>query len=87
LKTRWSDVEAGLRQWRDDAVAALTDLRRDTAIFTHFIAANAIVGAVIGSADTIVYRPSHASITELALEDGVLRIVRLGAEMRSEDVR
>jgi broad specificity phosphatase PhoE len=86
-RRRWDDVAQGLQLWRDDAVNAMRELTRDSVVFTHFIAANAIVSAVTESEETIVYRPAHASITELELDQDVLRLVRLGAEMHSEDVR
>jgi broad specificity phosphatase PhoE len=83
----WASVDAGLSAWRDKVVAAITALRGDTAVFSHFIAINAIVGAALRRDETIVCRPDHASITELGLEDGVLRLVQMGAEMRQGDVR
>jgi broad specificity phosphatase PhoE len=85
-RRQWAEVSPALRAWRDDAVAAIESIEDDCAVFTHFIAINAIVSAVRNSSDTIVFRPAHASITELELSGG-LRLVRLGGEMASEDVR
>jgi broad specificity phosphatase PhoE len=62
-------------------------MRADTAVFTHFIAINAIVSVAANSADTIVFRPAHCSITELEVSNDGLRVVRLGHEMQSADVR
>ncbi len=70
-----------------EAVAAIREIEADTAVFTHFIALNAIVSALTGSEDTIVFRPGHASITELEATPSGLRLVRFGEEMASEDVR
>jgi broad specificity phosphatase PhoE len=86
-RRRWSDVGEDLRAWRDTCSVALREMTTDTVVFTHFIAINAIVSAVSKSADTIVFRPAHCSITELELESGGLRVVSLGAEMHSADVR
>jgi hypothetical protein len=55
-------------------------------VFTHFIAINVIVGAALESNETIVCKPGYASITELAVE-GQLRLVRVGEEMRTGEVR
>jgi broad specificity phosphatase PhoE len=86
-RRRWADADPALRAWRDDVAAAIARLTRDTAVFSHFIALNAIVGVAMESEETIVFRPGHASVTELALSDGRLRVVKLGAEMQSADVR
>lgn len=86
-RRQWTDVAPELRAWRDACVSALHEMTADTAIFTHFIAINAIVSAARGSADTIVFRPAHCSITELELTRDGLRVVRLGGEMVSADVR
>lgn len=87
VRRQWSDVAEDLSVWRDACSAALLQMSADTAVFTHFIAINAIVGTALGSADTIVFRPAHCSITELELTPDGLRVVRLGAEMVSADVR
>jgi hypothetical protein len=62
-------------------------LHEDTAVFTHFIGINVIVGAAMGVEDTIVCIPDHASITELEVSNGALRVVVLGADMQVDDVR
>jgi broad specificity phosphatase PhoE len=87
LQRSWASVDASLREWRDRVVAAIITLREDTAVFSHFIAINAIVGAALGRDETIVCRPDHASITEIRLENGVLRLVQMGPEMSQGDVR
>lgn len=86
-RRRWSDASADLRQWRDDVLAAILAVETDTAVFTHFIAINAILSAASGVAETIVARPAHASITEIDTTGGVMRLVRMGAEMDGGEVR
>jgi broad specificity phosphatase PhoE len=86
-RRRWSDVPQDLLAWRAACSAVLREMAADTVVFTHFIAINAIVSAASGSADTIVFRPAHCSITELDLSSTGLRIVSLGNEMHSADVR
>ncbi len=87
MRRKWTDVDPALLAWRDDVTNAMRAVRGDSAVFSHFIAINVIVGTAIGAEETMVFRPGHASITELAMEDGALRVVSLGAEMQSADVR
>jgi broad specificity phosphatase PhoE len=76
---RWEECGAEILAWRAGVVAALSALDADTAVFTHFIAINAAVSAALSSSNNIVFHPAHASVSELANEGGVLRVVRLGA--------
>lgn len=84
---KWASLEPRLLAWRADMLNCLRALRADAAIFTHFIAINVIVGAAMGNDDTIVCTPDHASITEIAVDGEQLTLVRLGADMRMDDVR
>lgn len=82
----WATLDAALHAWRAETLAAARAVSADTAMFSHFIAINAIVGAALGREDTIVRRPDHASITELEVAGGALRLVRMGAELRAGEV-
>lgn len=83
----WGSLEPALHRWRAEAIDAVRALERDTAVFTHFIAVNAVVGAALGREETIVCRPAPASITSLSLEGGVLRLIAHGESMDTGDVR
>lgn len=83
----WASLERPLLAWREEMLRFISGLREDTAVFTHFIAINVIAGAAQGADDTIVFTPDHASITEIAVEQGALRLIALGAAMQVDDVR
>ena len=82
----WTSLAPELHAWREAMLGYVRGLNADAAIFTHFIAINVIVGAALERDETIVCRPAHASITELKLDCGALRLVRVGAEMANADV-
>jgi broad specificity phosphatase PhoE len=86
-RRHWSSVDPALRAWRDNVVAALLELKQDSAVFSHFIAINALASVATRSADTIVCVPGYASITEFAVRDGALELVRLGESMVRGEVR
>jgi len=79
MESRWSALPA-LAGFRARLLDALAALREDTAVFSHFVAINAAVGAAEGRDEVLVFKPAHASITELALEGGRLRLVARGGE-------
>jgi broad specificity phosphatase PhoE len=78
---RWRDIEGDLDydDWRG-GVAAAVGRHSQAAIFSHFVAINAVMSVVMRSDQVICFRPDHASVTTLALEAGGMRLVTLGAE-------
>lgn len=83
----WSAVDPALLAWRDSVVGAMLELKQDSAVFSHFIAINALASVATRSSDTIVCVPGYASITEFVVRDGALELTRLGASMVWGEVR
>lgn len=76
----WADTDDRLQAWRRDVLAAVETLPDETAVFSHFIAINAIVGRLTNDDRVVVFKPGHGSITKLARVGGQLRVAELGAE-------
>lgn len=74
----WRDQSEQLLQWRRDMVEALVACNEDTAIFSHFVAINAMVAFATDNPAVMVFRPNNASITEFSVHDGKLTLVALG---------
>lgn len=66
LNARWSDIppDTGLHAWKARVTAATLG-HVDAAVFTHFVAINAIVSTLIGADKVVVFEPDFASITTL----------------------
>lgn len=79
MEGRWSDDPA-LAAFRDGVVKTLLAQQHDTAVFSHYVAINAAVGAALGDDRVAVFKPGHCSITILESQDGALRLVERGAE-------
>jgi broad specificity phosphatase PhoE len=86
-RRKWRDVDPALRAWRDSVVACALELKHDTAVFSHFIAINALASVATSNEDTIICVPGYASINEFEIRDGVLGLVRLGEPMVQGEVR
>lgn len=70
-----------LKVWCHQAFMAIECLPDETAVFTHFVAINAIVGQVMGIRDVLVFKPGHCSVTCLERDaHGVLKVNKLGDE-------
>ena len=76
----WTGTGEQLDAWRQKVLTAVDRVQDDTAVFSHFVAINVIVGLLTGDDRVVVFRPGHASITKLARVGGKLKVVELGAE-------
>lgn len=81
MRGLWSEVVGDIdyQVWRAGVVAAVA-ARPGAAIFTHFVAINAVVSQLTGEGAVTVFRPGYASITVLEEVAGELSIIRLGSE-------
>jgi broad specificity phosphatase PhoE len=77
----WSRIDGDIDYdaWRRGVWAAAR-LRPGTAIFSHFVAINALTSVIEAREQVIGFRPDHAAITTLEVEGPELRIVELGRE-------
>lgn len=80
MQGNWKDQTDALQKWQQIMVNCLLDLEQDTAIFTHFVAINAVVTAVENAAGVLAFRPDNGSITILESDGTSLRVVSRGSE-------
>lgn len=77
---KWSDTDPALQAWRQTVLATVEKLPDDTAVFSHFVAINVIIGLLTDDDRVVVFKPGHASITKLERRGGKLVVAELGAE-------
>jgi broad specificity phosphatase PhoE len=77
----WREIEGDLDYdaWRREIVASL-HARGDTAVFSHYVAINAVVSHLVGDDRVLHFRPDHASITVLETDGERLTLVAKGRE-------
>ena len=77
----WSQIEGDLDYgaWRSAMVASLA-ARGDTAVFSHYVAINAVVSHLLGDDRVLSFRPDHTSITVLETDGPTLTLVEKGRE-------
>ena len=78
---RWAETQGDLDydQWRR-AVAMAIAARGNTAVFSHFVAINAVLSLLAGEDSVITFRPDHTSMTVLEVGQGGLALVERGRE-------
>ncbi len=82
---RWSEIEGDrdYDAWRREVTEAVAS-RPGAAVFSHFVAINAVLTTLAGEPQMITLRPDHASISTFALEDGRLRLIERGREASTQ---
>lgn len=81
----WAEVAARsgahYLAYRDSVAAAVRELRRDTVVFSHFIAINAAIGAATCDDRVVIASLDNCSVTVLDVsEDGTIALVQTGGE-------
>ena len=81
---RWKDVEGDLDYdaWRADVAAAVA-ARERAAVFSHFVAINAVLTKLAELEEVMTFRPDHASISVFEIGDGGLALVERGPEAQT----
>jgi broad specificity phosphatase PhoE len=80
---RWTGVGPEFDAWRIGVLGAVEKVQDETAVFSHFVAINVIVGLLTGDDRVVIFRPAHCSITKLERRGGKLAIGELGSEAAS----
>jgi broad specificity phosphatase PhoE len=77
----WRDIRGDLdyEAWRRAVLAAVT-ARPGWAVFSHFVAINAVLSLLSNDDRVVVFRPDHTSVTTLEVEGGALRLIDRGRE-------
>lgn len=78
---RWADARGDLDYdaWRREVARSLTG-RGGTAVFSHYVAINAVMSVLAEDDRVLVFRPDHASISALETDGEALTLVERGRE-------
>ena len=76
----WTEAGAPFADWRARMGAFVDALPARTAVFSHFVAINALCGLLEQDDRVTVFRPGHCSVTRLERRDGRLRVAEYGSE-------
>ncbi|MEL7110517.1 MAG: histidine phosphatase family protein [Pseudomonadota bacterium] len=80
----WSSAPALVETWRQDLLAAISQTPSHTAIFTHFVAINAVVGHLEGLGDVTVFRPNYCSLTKLSKTGDTVSLLERGQSLETK---
>ena len=80
MKNRWRDAPDEQAGWREECLARIASLQYDTAIFSHYLVINMIVGAALRDDRATVFQPDNGAITILEVADGNLSLIERGRQ-------
>lgn len=80
MQGQWPDQSEVLQQWQRDMATCLLECQASTAIFTHFVAINAMVAFATSNSNVLVCRPNNGSITVFETIDDQLRLIERGED-------
>jgi broad specificity phosphatase PhoE len=77
----WSGIAGDIDydEWRREVAKAAAS-HPGAAVFSHFVAINAVVSVILGHDRVIGFRPDHVSVTTLEVGGGALALMALGGE-------
>ena len=80
----WEPAPDLVQDWRRALIETVSALPEHTAIFTHFVAINAITGHLEDNDRVTVFRPNYCSVTRLAHTDNGIRLIERGQSLETK---
>ena len=80
MANTWSNLSQDLLDWRQGIFEALYDLQKDTVIFSHFIAINAVAGKAEADERVVGFLPDNGSITIIETSPSGILMIERGIE-------
>lgn len=79
----WSDAGTDYVSWREALYQSVSQFPDGTAVFSHFVAINALAGRIEADDRVLVFHPAHCSMTCLERSGGRLRVAEYGNQVHS----
>ena len=70
MQGTWTELGPRYTAFRDGVVAALRSRQRDSVLFSHFVAINAVIGAALGDDRLVIRSLDNCSITVVEMVPG-----------------
>lgn len=78
---RIKELEQPQLDWRNNIIQSISNLEKNTLIFSHFMTINAVVGWIKGDDRVVNYYPNYCSITKIVKKNCQYTIESLGNEL------
>jgi len=83
MRGTWAETSDELLYWRTALIDYLCQIKKDTAVFSHFIAINVAVGNAIKDDRVVHFRPDNCSISILETDGASLVLIEKGDQAQT----
>ena len=66
--------------WLKNILTEISNIKKPTLIFSHFMVINVIVGEILKSKKLVIFNPDNCSVTKITSKNKELRIIERGRE-------
>lgn len=66
--------------WLKNILTEISNIKKPTLIFSHFMVINVIVGEILKSNKLVIFNPDNCSVTKITSKNKGLRIIERGRE-------
>ena len=80
MSGKWEEMGEGYTSWRSNALDAVAQMPQGTAVFSHYVAINAIVSLIDRDDRVHVFSPGHCSITVIDIKGREFHVSERGEE-------
>ncbi|MEL7541014.1 MAG: histidine phosphatase family protein [Pseudomonadota bacterium] len=84
MSGHWADAPDLVQAWRSGLIDTVSALPPNTAVFSHFVAINAVVGHLDGTDQVTVFKPNYCSVTRLSVTDTGVTLAARGASLETK---
>ena len=84
IKMKKKDLPMLIQQWHKNIFFNISNIKKDTIIFTHFMVINSVVSDFVKADSIMHFFPDYTSITKVVLENGYIKDCKIGGNQKTD---
>ena len=84
IKMKKKDLPMLIQQWQKNIFLNISNIKKDTIIFTHFMVINSVVSDFVKADSIMHFFPDYTSITKVVLENGYIKDCKIGGNQKTD---
>ena len=84
IEMKKKDLPMFIQQWQKNIFLNISNIKKDTIIFTHFMVINSVVSDFVKADSIMHFFPDYTSITKVVLENGYIKDCKIGGNQKTD---
>jgi len=84
IEMKKKDLPKFIQQWQKNIFLNISNIKKDTIIFTHFMVINSVVSDFVKADSIVHFFPDYTSITKVVLENGYIKDCKIGGNQKTD---